>query len=404
MNKIDEEIRNQEFIPVLIGLDIGTYSIVRSFHEEYNVKSIVIGPAKTWVVAQSKIIKLMLIDKLEKDIIIKSLIDLGKEYKNKKILFGCTEFIINVIIENKKELEKYYIIPTVNYETLNNIVCKHKFYEICDKLSINYPKTILVDKNNYKNVKIPYQYPIIAKASNAKLYNPIKFEGKKKIYKINSYAELIETLDKVYKSEYNDLFLIQEFVNGEDDCMRVLTLYCNKNSEVLFSALGHPLLEEKVPNAIGNFVAITSEDNDSILNDAKKFLKEVNYIGYANFDIKYDLIKKKYYFFEINVRLGRSNYYIPANGYNYTKVLVDEYIYNKKPQKEVKVLGNSLYKIVPMYILKKYVKDKNILKDINSLKKVDPAIYKKDLSIKRMFYYLLSQINQIKKYKKYYKD
>ena len=30
---------NQDFIPVLIGADIGTYSIARSFHEQYGVVS-----------------------------------------------------------------------------------------------------------------------------------------------------------------------------------------------------------------------------------------------------------------------------------------------------------------------------------------------------------------------------
>ena len=196
-------------------------------------------------------------------------------------------------------------------------------------------------------------------------------------------------------------------VKGDDSNMRVLTCYVNQNHDVIFSCLGQPILEEKTPGAIGNYVSIITREMDKgILDSAKKFLKEVKYVGFANFDIKYDPEEEKYKFFEINVRLGRSNFYMTASGANYTKYLVDEYIENKKEKKEVIAYNPWVYTIVPNCVIKKYVKDENLVKEYLKLKKekkyTHPLYYKEDMNIKRWFYIKVAYFNQIRKFKKYY--
>ena len=402
-------MKEENFIPVLIGADIGTYSIARSFYLEYGIKSKIFSQEILGATNNSKIIDQTTIPNMNAKELVKTLKEYAKNTTDKKkILLACSEWYVDIIVLYKKELEKVgYIIPYVDKDILDKIVRKDHFYEVCERLKIAYPETIVVTKDNYKDVKIPWEYPIIAKNSDKNTWHYAEFPGKKKIFRIKSEEELRDILNRVYNSSYEDTFCLQKMVPGEDFNMRVLTCYVNKNHDVVFSCLGQPILEEKTPGAIGNYVSIITRPMDKqILDDAKKFLKDVKYVGYANFDIKYDSTDKKYKFFEINVRLGRSNFYMTASGANYAHFVVDEYVKNKEFKKEEIAYNPWLYTIVPNYVIKKYVSDKELVKEYLKLKKekkyTHPLYFKSDINLKRWFYIKAAYYNQIRKFKKYF--
>ena len=384
-----------KFQPVILGIDVGAYSIARTFYEFYKVKTIIIGKYTYWMTNYSK-------NNMTEEKLIDFLIKLSKERKDTKLLlFGCSEDYVDIIVRNKKKLDKYFIVPTVDEKTLNRVVLKESFYEVCEKVGINYPKTIILNQDNYQDTIIKLNYPIVAKASNKAIYQRINFEGKMKVFIINSYEELQKILTKAFSAGYTDDFVIQEYIAGADSNMRVLTCFCDKESNVLFTSCGKVLLEEKGPDVTGNYSAIINTEDEKIVQAATKFLKETKYKGYANFDIKYDENTGKFYFFEVNVRLGRSNFYMASGNTNYLAPVVDSYIYHNAKEKYTSS-GVELYRIVPYYVIKKYLKDKNLLEEIKHLKKNNPLDYKKDFSLKRKFYIYMALINHIRKFNKYY--
>ena len=99
--------------------------------------------------------------------------------------------------------------------------------------------------------------------------------------------------------------ILQEYIPGDDNCMRVLNAYCGLDHKVKLMALGRPLLEEQTPEGIGNYAAILSdpEYNDAaLLEKLKNFLEDMQWEGFANMDIKYDARTGEYKMFEMNPR------------------------------------------------------------------------------------------------------
>ena len=102
---------NKNFIPVLIGADIGTYSIARTFYLKYQVKSQIFSKEKLGATSNSKIINQTIINDLNDKKLINALQDFAKQTKNtKKLLLACSEWYVNIILNYKEKLETYLII------------------------------------------------------------------------------------------------------------------------------------------------------------------------------------------------------------------------------------------------------------------------------------------------------
>lgn len=398
----------QDFVPVILGADITAYSLVRSFHEKYNVKSLVVSQARCGYIANSDILENRVFAGLEKkEVLVERLIEIGKEFegKTKLIVMGCGDWYVRALIESKKELEPYFIVPYIDEELLNRIVKKDKFYEICDELNINHPRTYVYNCGEENSLDFDFRYPIIAKTADSAMYHYAKFEGKKKVFLLDSLEELKTVLKNLEGSSYNYKFLIQEYIEGDDDHMRVLTCYSDKNGKVRFASFGQTLLEDHTPTALGNPVAIINDVNEEVVKQATRFLEHIGYVGYSNFDLKYNDKDGTYNFFEINVRLGRSNFYVTGSGFNALMWIVDEEIYGKTHEYTI-ADKEHLFTVVPKGVILKYVKNKELKKKVKRLyreKKVSyPLFYKADKNLKHKFYAFAALMNQYRKFAKHF--
>ena len=130
--------------------------------------------------------------------------------------------------------------------------------------------------------------------------------------------------------------------------------------------LGHVLLEEHTPLGLGNHAVIITEPNDELMHKVKALLEDLEFTGFSNFDIKYDSRDGKYKFFEINVRQGRSNFYVTNSGFNVARYFVEDYVYKKDIPFET-AQEEHLWMVVPKAVAYKHVKDPEMIKRMKRL-------------------------------------
>ena len=401
-------MEKQEFIPILFGSDRNVYGMAIGFYEEYKIHSIAVCKLKYIETKYSKLLEFYSNSDIEKkEVFLKTLHDIKEKYHNSKlILIACSDVYARLIIENKKELEKDFIVPYIDEDMMNSLIIKENFYKTCEKYDLNYPKTVICNKKNYKNIKLNFDFPIIVKPSDSVNYWKSSFEGKKKIFLLNTEEEFRKILNNVYSSTYDKDLIIQEYIPGDDTALRVLNAYVDSNHKVTFMALGQIVLEDKAPSSYGDYDAIMPTYDERLFKKIKEFLEKINYTGFANFDLKYNKEKDKYTLFEINIRQGRSHTFVTLGGLNITKFLVEDVIHHKKLKTEY--LNNRyLWTLVPKRIITKYVKNEEIVKEIKKLYKKHKVrnilYYKKDLSIRRYLALKKRDFYLFKKYKKYYR-
>ena len=394
------------FQPLLFGGDINVYSVARAFHEAYGVKSICFGKFASGPAYGSNIIDYRVCAQNEDaETFRQNVADVAKECSDKTVLvLGCGDSYVKLAAENKDQFPKNCIAPYVSGELIGTLIHKEKFYAMCDKYGIDHPATVIYRKEMGHDFELPFEPPFICKPSNGVAYWEHPFPGNEKVFICKDRQNLEDVLDRVYASGYPDTMIIQDFIPGDDSYMRVLTNYSDQNGKVKLMCLGHVLLEEHTPHGIGNHAVILTEVNREISEKIQRFLEDIGYVGFSNFDIKYDQRDGKYKVFEINCRQGRSNYYVTGAGYNIARLVVQDRIENKELP-FVLADNPSLWRVVPRkvafdYIVSDYHAEMKQLMDQG--KEVTPLFYKGDRAFGRTLRMKKNLLGHFKKFQQYY--
>lgn len=396
-----------DYVVLIIGSDINAYYMARCYHEYSGKKAYLLAKSMLLCTQHSSILNIFYDNSIwNEDGFLSAIYSFREKHLGKKILLiSSNESYATFISKNKKKLLKDgFVFNYADIDILESFMMKEKFYKMYKDSCIDIPNTYYFDCEKDKELNYDLNFPVILKPSNVIMYNHISFEGKNKIYKIDNEKDLKEIVNRIKKSGYTDILVIQDFIPGDDSYLFDSVVYVNKNKQVKIMSFAQIGLQEHNKHMVGNAAVLINGyyqfgNIKEIEEKIKKFLEEIGYQGFCEFDLKYDYRDNKFKVLEINARQGRSSYYITALGYNLVKVLIDDLIYDK--EMEYKFLDDKvLLSFVPKGVLKKYVVNDEFKKEALKLWKrgvVNPLYYKKDKNFKRYNYL-------IKKYFGYYKD
>ena len=395
----------QKFVPLMFGADINVYGMARAFHEAYGIRTVAYGMYPSGPCVGSGIIDYRVCEHNDEPAkVLENVTAVSKEFPDKTILvLGCGDNYLTAIAENLPNYPANVIAPYIPLETMEVLIHKARFYELCDKYGIDHPNTFVYHKEMGRDYTIPFDGPYAVKPAESATYWDHPFPTQKKAYTARDRAEVQQILDDVYAAGYGDSFIVQDFIPGGDENMRVLTCYSGADGKVRLMCLGHVLLEEHTPHGIGNHAVIITEPEPSIYETFRKFLEEIHFVGFSNFDIKYDTRDGKFKAFEINCRQGRSNYYVTGAGYNLAKFLVEDRIEHKE-QPLVTCQNRHLWWVLPPkvaydYTPSRYHAEMKALVDANAV--VDPLWYPADRSLVHKLRIWREHHSQYKKYATY---
>ncbi len=401
------------FLPIVLGSDENAYGTSRLFYEAFGIKPLLLCTRQLIPTTNSKLFDLVPIKDFDKDDVfpvelLSVLKEKSKQYK-KIIVVPCSDYYSALVSRHYDKFEGLIANKFITPELLDTLDTKDKFYALCEKHGMDYPKTYvaLPDDRITAIDKLPFDFPIVVKPENSNAYEYLhcSFEGKKKVFFFNNKDDYLTVIKSMNTSDYNGKLIIQEFIEGSDSAMRVMNSYSDTNRKVRAMCLGQPVLEEYHPKTLGNYAGIVSRYDKDLYAKLKKFLEDIGYVGFSNIDMKYDAKRNKYYLMEINPRLGRSSFFVRAAGLNMMQFLVDDTVYGKQNDC-IFSDKTAFWANVPKCVVFNYTESNELKKEIRELirakKYMRTLDCKQDFNVIRYLKIKRYYLGQYKNFKRYY--
>lgn len=420
---------DQPIVPVITGGDLGAYSLAREFHERTGIISAIVPTAVNRHLDGTSIAQLFPVGPmLDEDKVLADLHrvaqELGGDRRPLMFLPGY-DHLVRIGIRYRDTLTGWgYRLPELSVEQFDRAALKDRFYQLCAQLSIPYPRTVTLQcteqlagqtSEEVGTELVPHvaeqltgarlQFPVIVKADDGSAWADTRFEGRRKVHIAESADEVTDLLVKASGAGYRAGLIVQDYVPGEDNALRILHLFRTATGEITLAGLGEVIVEDHAPGLEGNARAIlvprhyddaAAHQERELIAQGTKILDELDWHGFAMFDLKVNMETGQIVFLEMNPRLGRHHYYLTAAGSSPVVPLLAEFGEEQLDGNGVPPTSNDLPQrpVVSTTIPLRLVMDHAARSQQNQIRHAEasgtvvrPWAYRPDRTWKRRFYH-----------------
>lgn len=214
--------------------------------------------------------------------------------------------------ENKKHLSKYAKIAVNDWDKFRNVIDKNQTMKFCQENGIPAPKTIISDDPLLDFNEAELCYPLVVKPRTA--CGSIGF----------NIVYNRQTLENVFTENSQGPLLIQEYIPKEGGQFEA-EIFIDKQGIIRSCVVSKA--ERIFPLDGGSPVLSKSIMIDEIKESAGRLAKTLNWIGYLDIDLIYDIRDCKYKVIEANPRIGADVKLDYISGVNIAKLIIENEFY-----------------------------------------------------------------------------
>ena len=221
---------------------------------------------------------------------------MGPTLEQKAVLFPCTDMSVLTISRNRQRLLKWYHVALPEPKTVEMLMDKVSFYTYAQAEGLPVPRTFFLRNRNDAEVAAgELTYPCIMKP-------PIKTptwekHTRAKVYKVGDQKEFLELYDQC--SDWADLLMAQEWIEGNDANLYSCNCYFNANSQPLVTFVARKI--RQWPPETGTSCLGEECRNDEVLEESVRLFRSVNYHGLGYVEMKRDERTGKHFIIEPNI-------------------------------------------------------------------------------------------------------
>lgn len=255
----------------------------------------------------------------ERDIWLEWLIEQGYKLTQKVVLIPCCDYGLKIILENRKELEKSYILPEGNDEVTLAMLDKHKTYQLAKSLNIPIPEVWNIE-NIYDLEKIAdeIKFPCALKPRISHEFS-FRFHGRK-MFEVKNKSELFQFYQLT--QQYNLKMLLTEIIPLGSNGYNGYYTYLDQNYNPLFHFT--KLRLRQYPNLYGLGTYNVTTWDPEVIKLGLEFLQGIKLKGIATLEFMRDARDGKLKLLECNPRFTGTTELVHKSGLNWAL-----FVYNR---------------------------------------------------------------------------
>lgn len=216
------------------------------------------------------------------------------------------------LAERKESLRKYAAIAVNDWEVFQYAIDKLNTMRVCQEQGVPAPKTIITD-NPVDEVKSgAISFPVVVKPRTG--VGSVGFHIFRSIEKLEAFWENYDN--------QNGLLLIQEYIEQGENPQYRADFYRDRDGVFRLAMVGKVTRWFPLDGGSGIF-AFTIHDEE-IEKNCKKLLDAINWRGYANIDMVWDVRSGQAKILEINARPGASIRLDYIAGANISRLILED--------------------------------------------------------------------------------